>query len=132
MSESVSRSPKPATAQTRQANADAVAQLPMSDRRDFDDASRGFIATLDDPLIRRADGVPVFDLSAHDFLKATDDAPDTVHPSLWWHAQVNNHHGLFEVTDGIYQVRGFDMSNITIVEGDEGIIVIDPLIYNDG
>lgn len=120
--------PRPATAHTRAANAAAAAGLPTSDRRDYDDAARGFIATLDDPVVRREDGLPVIDVSGHDFVLA-DEVPDTVHPSLWRHAQVNQPHGLFEVTDGIYQVRGLDLSNITFVEGDEGIIVIDPLVY---
>lgn len=121
------RDPKPATEWTRRANAEAAATLPLHDRRDFDDAARGFVATLDEPVIHRADGVPIIDISAHDFLDA--EVPDTVHPGLWRHAQANHHHGLFEVTDGIYQVRGIDLANMTIVEGDEGIIVIDPLSF---
>lgn len=121
--------PKPATPHTAQANAAAREGLPLADRRDFDDATRGFVGTLSDPIIRRGDGAPVIDVAGHDFVLDTDDAPDTVHPSLWRHAQVNQPHGLFEVTAGIYQVRGLDLSNMTIVEGDEGIIVIDPLVY---
>lgn len=120
---------KPATDHTRHANEAAREGLPFTDRRDYEDSRRGFIATLDDPVIRRADGLSVIDLAGHDFVLDSEDAPDTVHPSLWRHAQVNHPHGLFEVTDGIYQVRGLDLSNITIVEGDEGIIVIDPLSY---
>lgn len=127
MSENDELAPKPATEHTKRANAEFLSGLPMGDRRDFDDAARGFVATLDDPVIRRADGHPIHDLTDHDFLKDSEDAPDTVNPSLWRHARVNNHHGLFEVIDGVYQVRGFDLANITIVEGDEGIIVIDPL-----
>jgi alkyl sulfatase BDS1-like metallo-beta-lactamase superfamily hydrolase len=122
-------SPKPASAHTARANAAARDDLPAGDRRDYDDASRGFVATLEDPVIRRADGMPVIDIAGHDFVLESDEAPDTVHPSLWRHAQVNQPHGLFEVTDGIYQVRGLDLSNITFVEGDEGVIVIDPLVY---
>jgi alkyl sulfatase BDS1-like metallo-beta-lactamase superfamily hydrolase len=129
MTEDATLAPKPATPHTVKANAAAVAGLPVSDRRDYDDAGRGFIATIDDPVIRRADGMPVIDVSAHDFVLSSDQAPDTVHPSLWRHAQVNHPHGLFEVTDGIYQVRGLDLSNVTFVEGDEGVIVIDPLVY---
>lgn len=123
--------PKPASSHTARANAAAREGLPLADRRDYDDARRGFIATLSEPVIRRGDGVPVIDVAGHDFVLDTDDAPDTVHPSLWRHAQVNQSHGLFEVTSGIYQVRGLDLSNITIVEGDEGIIVIDPLVYKE-
>lgn len=120
---------KPATPHTARANAAARRGLPLSDRRDYEDVRRGFVATLDDPVIRRNDGAPVIDLAAHDFILDSDEAPDTVHPSLWRHAQVNQPHGLFEVTTGIYQIRGLDLSNMTIVEGDEGIIVIDPLVY---
>lgn len=121
------RAPKPATEWTRRANAEAEAGLPLQDRRDFEDAARGFIATIDEPVIHRADGRPIVDVEAHDFV--SEARPDTVHPGLWRHAQANHHHGLFEVTDGIYQVRGIDLANMTIVEGDEGIIVIDPLSY---
>lgn len=124
------RSPKPATEHTKKANADAAAGLPWDDRRDYDDATRGFVATLDAPEIMGPTGRPVMDLSAHDFVNESE-APDTVHPSLWRHAQVNQHHGLFNVVDGVYQVRGLDLANMTIVEGDEGIIVIDPLSFTE-
>lgn len=131
MTDDATLSPKPATAHTAEANAAASAGLPLSDRRDYDDAKRGFVATLDDPVVRRADGFPVNDLTSHDFVLSSDTAPESVHPSLWRHAQVNHNHGLFQVTEGIYQLRGLDLSNMTIVEGDEGIIVIDPLIYRE-
>ncbi|MFS6528166.1 alkyl sulfatase dimerization domain-containing protein [Microbacterium aurugineum] len=123
--------PKPATDATRKANAEAAKHLPWDDRQDFDDVARGFIAPLADPVVRKESGAPVINLAAWDFVKESDDAPDTVHPSLWRHAQVNSGRGLFEVTDGIYQLRGIDLSNMTIVEGDEGIIVIDPLVGNE-
>lgn len=121
--------PKPATEHTKAANQAARDGLPLDDRRDYEDAARGFIGTLDDPVIRAGDGRPVMDVSAHDFVAESDEAPDTVHPSLWRHAQVNGHHGLFEVVDGVYQVRGLDLANITFVEGDTGVIVIDPLSF---
>lgn len=123
--------PKPATEHTRAANLAARDRLPFDDRRDYDDVQRGFVATLEDPVIRRSDGAVVVDLTAHDFVVEEDEAPDTVHPSLWRHAQVNHPHGLFEVTDGVYQIRGFDLANMSIVEGDSGIIVIDPLTYTE-
>ncbi|GAA1805292.1 alkyl/aryl-sulfatase [Agromyces neolithicus] len=123
--------PKPATAHTKAANTAARASLPFADRRDYDDAARGFIADLADPVIHRADGAPVMDLSAHDFVTESEESPDTVHPSLWRHAQVNQHHGLFEVVEGVYQLRGLDLANLTIIEGDEGIIVIDPLSFTE-
>jgi alkyl sulfatase BDS1-like metallo-beta-lactamase superfamily hydrolase len=100
--------------------------LDYDDRTDFDNAQRGFVATLDPVTIKNAEGRVVFDLAPYAYLDA--DCPDTVHPSLWRQAQLCRTNGLFEVTDGIYQVRGFDLSNMTIVEGDAGIIVIDPLI----
>jgi alkyl sulfatase BDS1-like metallo-beta-lactamase superfamily hydrolase len=95
------------------------------DRRDFDFASRGFIATRKDPLIKRADGRMAFDLSAYDFLKA--EAPDTANPSLWRQAQILTQHGLFKVAERIYQVRGFDVSTVTFIDAGAGWIVVDPL-----
>ena len=118
---------KPATEHTRGLNAQLLDELPFQDRRSFENAARGFIATLD-PLIIPRDGgrPPAYDLSAVDFLDA--DAPDTVNPSLWRQAQLNAHHnGLYEVVDGIWQVRSFDIANMTLVRGDTGWIVIDPL-----
>ncbi|MFM2371656.1 MAG: hypothetical protein RIS85_1378, partial [Pseudomonadota bacterium] len=110
---------------TRQANAAALADLPMADRQDFDFAQRGFIATRKDPIIRDAAGKPVWNTTALAFAKG--DAPASVNPSLWRHAQVLGKAGLFRVTDRIWQVRGFDVANITFVRGDKGWIVIDPL-----
>ena len=97
----------------------------LSDRRDFEDADRGFITALDPLVITAADGRVVWDMD-WGFLDA--ECPPTAHPNLWRQGQLNARHGLYEVTDGIYQVRGFDMSNMTLVEGDTGVIVIDPLI----
>jgi len=98
----------------------------FEDRQDFEDAERGRIDALDPCLVRAADGRVVWDLEAYSYLDA--ECPDTVNPSLWRQAQLCAKHGLFEVTSGIYQVRGMDLSNMTIVEGDTGVIVIDPLI----
>lgn len=98
----------------------------LSDRTDFDNAERGFIATLTQPRITAADGRVVFDLSEYDFLDG--ECPDTIHPNLFRQSQLCRKHGLFEVVEGIYQIRGFDLSNMTLVEGDAGVIVIDPLI----
>ncbi|HQS97486.1 MAG: alkyl/aryl-sulfatase [Novosphingobium sp. 17-62-19] len=113
------------TEATRNANTAALSELPMADRRDFALAERGFVATLKDPVIRDAAGKPVWDTAAFAFAKG--DAPPSVHPSLWRHAQVLGKAGLFKVTDHIWQVRGFDVANITFVRGDKGWIVIDPL-----
>ncbi len=98
----------------------------VTDRRDFAEADRGLIGTLEPMVVTTADGRVVWDMDQWSFLDG--DCPDTVHPSLWRQAQLTAKHGLYEVTDGIYQVRGFDMSNMTLVEGDHGVIVIDPLI----
>ena len=103
--------------------------FPYDDRRDFDDASRGLIAALEPGVIRNAAGEVVWDNDSYAFLGG--DGSPTVHPSLWRQSSLVAKQGLFEVTDGIYQVRGFDLSNITFVEGDTGVIVIDPLISTE-
>ncbi|MGX1809279.1 alkyl/aryl-sulfatase [Nocardia sp. NPDC055321] len=103
--------------------------LDYEDRTDFENADRGFIATLSPMTIRDADGTIVFDTSGYAFLDGP--CPDTVNPSLFRQAQLNVKNGLFQVVDGIYQIRGFDISNMTIVEGDTGVIIIDPLISTE-
>jgi alkyl sulfatase BDS1-like metallo-beta-lactamase superfamily hydrolase len=103
-----------------------MSDLPFADRTDFENAERGLVDALDPCVVKAADGRVVWDLEAYSYLNG--DCPATVHPSLWRQAQLCAKHGLFEVTDGIYQVRGLDLSNMTIVEGDTGVIVIDPLI----
>ena len=100
--------------------------LDYEDRTDFENAERGLIDKLDPCIIKDADGKVVWDLEAYSYLDG--ERPETVHPSLWRQAQLLKIQGLFEVTEGIYQVRGFDLSNITFVEGDTGVIAIDPLI----
>ena len=112
----------PATIEAQRAAADA---LPPDGTRDSDFSLRGFLATRNDPIIRNADGQPVWNLDAYAFVKG--DAPATVHPSLWRHMRYLKHHGLFEVAEGVWQVRGFDLSNMTIIRGQSGWIVIDPL-----
>ena len=101
--------------------------LDWLDQQDFEDASRGFIAKLDTPTVTKEDGTPIWDLTAYAFLER-EDAPETVNPSLWRQARLNMLHGLFKVTDRVYQVRGMDLSVISFIEGDTGWIVIDPLI----
>lgn len=116
-----------ATPATR-ATIDAMATtLPMQDRQDFEDARRGFVGRSTDRQVRAADGRVVWDLDAYDFMRDTD-APDTVNPSLWRQGQLLIEDGLFEVTAGIYQLRGFDLSIMSVVEGETGVIVIDPLL----
>ncbi len=127
MSEPHVEPPKEATTVTRDQNRAVLDSVPFGDTRDFDDASRGFIASLPEVEIRNDQGRVVWSLRDYAFL-AHETAPPTVNPSLWRQARLNMHNGLFQVTDRIYQVRGFDISNMTIMEGDQGIIVIDPLV----
>ena len=105
--------------------APAAAAPDFADRQDFAFADRGFLGTRADPKITAADGRVVWDLSAYDFLKGP--APASVNPSLWRQSQLLARHGLFEVTKGVWQVRGFDLANATFVAGKTGWIVIDPL-----
>ena len=119
-----------ATDVTRAAIADMAASLPMHDRQDFDDATRGFIGRSEQRRITTEDGQPVWDLDAYDFLRGAD-APDTTNPSLWRQGQLLIEDGLFEVVPGIYQLRGFDLSVMSVIEGDTGVIVIDPLISTE-
>jgi len=116
---------KGSTQHTREVLAASLGSLPFEDRSDFERASRGKLAeALERQIIGRF-GHAVWDLDAYEFEGA--DGSDSVHPSLWRQAQLNNHSGLFQVTDGIYQVRGLDISNITFIRGHEGWIIIDPL-----
>lgn len=118
--------PKPATAATAGANQEFAKVVAQFDKRDFDDATRGLVATLPDALVKAADGKLVWDAGRFGFIQG--DAPATVNPSLWRMEQLNNAAGLFKVTDGIYQIRGYDLANMTLVEGKTGWIVIDPLL----
>ena len=119
--------PKDATKHTRAALAAFAAALPPDDGSDFEIARRGFIDTLPDARIESALGRGVvWDLAPYAF-EAVSEAPPTVNPSLWRQARLNLNHGLFKVTDRVYQVRGFDISNITFIEGETGFVVIDPL-----
>ncbi len=121
---------EPATAATRACQHAARRWLPLDDPQSFEDARRGFIADIPAGVITRANGAPVWNLAAYGFL-ADEQPPDTVHPGLWRHARVNMVTGLFEVTERLYQVRGIDISNMSIIEGDSGLILIDPLISTE-
>jgi linear primary-alkylsulfatase len=114
-----------ATQTTTRANASVSDALPLANMAEFDDARRGFIAT-DDPLVTTSpSGKKVWDRPAYDFIKG--DAPPSVNPSLWRQAKLNNINGLFKVTDRIYQVRGYDLANMSVIEGETGRILVDPL-----
>lgn len=117
--------PTPASTATQQANATTAQNLPLDDQADFEDAERGLIARDPNLVITDADGNTVWDMTAYDFIEG--DAPDTVNPSLWRQAKLNDLHGLYKVTDRIYQLRGYDLSNMSLIEGDSGWIVVDPL-----
>ncbi len=120
---------KPATAATKAANAKVLESLPFGDKQDFEDAQRGFIARPDTLTLPGKMGRPAWDLESYKkFIRLDAVAPDTVNPSLWRNAQLNMLYGLFKVTDRIYQVRNYDLSNITFVQGTTGWIVFDPLV----
>jgi alkyl sulfatase BDS1-like metallo-beta-lactamase superfamily hydrolase len=101
----------------------------FNDRDDFANADRGFVAAMDPCIVKTEDGRVVWDNDAYSFLDT--DCPDTANPSLWRQGQLCARQGLYEVANGIYQVRGLDISNMTLVEGDTGVIVIDPLISKE-
>lgn len=111
--------------QTLEHNRLLADRLPLDDPQDFEDATRGLIAADDSSVIRTAEGEIVWDIPAYAFIEGK--APASVNPSLWRQERLNNIRGLFEVAPGIYQLRGFDLSNMTLIEGDTGWIVVDPL-----
>lgn len=117
---------KPASAATQAAQARARAALPADDGQDAAFATRGFIATLKDPLIRSADGALVRNVAEFDWVQGA--APAEVHPSLWRQLGLFRHHGLFKVADGVWQVRGLDISNMLVIRGKTGWIIVDPLM----
>ncbi len=117
--------PKPASAATQSAQQVTARALPAEDGRDADFAQRGFIAARADPIIRNAAGKPVWNTAAYQFV--TGPAPASVNPSLWREMGMLKANGLFKVADGIWQVRGFDVSNMTVIAGKSGWIVVDPL-----
>lgn len=120
---------KPPTAVIESAHREHLGKLPFDDTADFEAADRGFIGALEPCVVKAADGRTVWDNDVYAFLDG--DAPATVHPSLWRQSQLCAKQGLYEVVEGIYQVRGLDLSNISFIEGDTGIIVIDPLVSTE-
>ncbi|KDE99612.1 alkyl sulfatase [Mycolicibacterium aromaticivorans JS19b1 = JCM 16368] len=121
--------PKPPSAVIEAAHAEHLESLPFEDTADFEAADRGFIAALTPCVVKAADGRVVWDNDAYGFLNG--DAPTSVHPSLWRQSILAAKQGLYEVVEGIYQVRGLDLSNISFIEGDTGIVVIDPLVSTE-
>jgi len=122
--------PKDASPITAALNRAVLDALPFADTQDFDDARQGFVASLPEVEIKNDQGRVVWTLRDYSFL-ADEHAPATVNPSLWRLARLNLNHGLFQVTDRIYQIRGFDISNMTLIEGDRGLIVVDPLMSTE-
>ena len=119
--------PKDASSFTKEKNAQVLKDLPFSDTQDFEDAKKGFIATTPELVIKNDKGEVVWDMKSYEYQMGTG-VPVTVNPSLWRVAQINSLNGLFQVTDKVYQIRGFDISNMTIIEGTKGLIIIDPMI----
>ena len=119
--------PKDASSFTKEKNAQVLKDLPFSDTQDFTDAKKGFIATTPELILKNDKGEVVWDMKSYEYQMGTG-VPVTVNPSLWRVAQINSLNGLFQVTDKVYQIRGFDISNMTIIEGTKGLIIIDPMI----
>jgi alkyl sulfatase BDS1-like metallo-beta-lactamase superfamily hydrolase len=122
----VSEGHKPATEHTAARNREALASLPQSDGEDFAEARRGLVAPFEPPVVKTERGRAAWELASYDFLDG--EPPDTAHPSLWRQSRLNRIAGLFELAPGLYQLRGFDLSNMHVIEGAEGIVVVDPLI----
>lgn len=121
--------PKTASQFTKDKNHAVLSELPFTNKNDFEDAKNNFIANTPDLEIKNANNHIVWSLKNYAFLSAQ--VPATVNPSLWREALLNMNYGLYKVTDNIYQVRGYDLSNMDIVEGKTGIIIIDPLISKE-
>ncbi len=119
--------PKPAEPATLAANAAVERSLPPMDPAVDADISRGFIGSIPDAQTVRADGHVVYTLKGYESLQSVK-APGTVNPSLWVQARKSMSNGLYKVTDGFYQVRGLDLTNMVIIEGKTGLIVIDPML----
>ena len=118
--------PKDAQPATMAANRALLDALPFEDRADYAEAARGLIAALPEGVVRTPGGSVMWNLGAYAFLGGRE-APPTVNPSLWRNAQLNMNNGLFKVVDRVFQIRGVDLANMTIIEGETGLILIDPL-----
>jgi len=104
---------------------EVTSSLPFSNVEDFEQAQKGLIERIDDLVIQNESGVAIWDMTKYDFIQG--EAPPSVNPSLWRQAKLNNLHGLYKIAEGIYQVRGFDLANMTVIQGEKGWIVVDPL-----
>lgn len=119
--------PKPPTNETIKKNEAVLTQLPFNDTTSFTNAERGFITATPNLNITKPNGAPIWNMEQYNFMN-TATAPPSVNPSLWRQERLNNKYGLYKVVEGIYQVRGYDMSNLTIIEGKTGLILVDPLV----
>lgn len=117
---------KEASSFTQKANDELLNYLPFADKTDYENARKGFIATLESGEIKDAKGNVIYSMKQYDFIK--DGAPKTTNPSLWRQSELNSINGLFEVTKGVYQIRGFDLANMSLIEGEKGWIIVDPLL----
>ena len=119
---------KLASSYTAEINSAVYSMLDFEDTQEASFAVRGLIDAPEELILTDADGNIVWSQAAYSFLDDYKTAPDTVNPSLWENTKNNHAYGLFEVCEGIYQVRGYDMSNLTVVKGDTGWILFDPLM----
>ena len=117
---------KPATEKTAAVNAAWLDKLDFSDEKEFENATRGLIEAPESVIIYREDGAVAWSVDA--FGDVSGASPDTVNPSLWRDTQLNCYAGLFKVCEGVYQVRGYDMANVTFIKTDSGWIVFDVLM----
>ncbi|EMP56270.1 metallo-beta-lactamase superfamily protein [Marinobacter santoriniensis NKSG1] len=116
------------SASTGKANRQVLSERPFDNRDDFENARRGLIAQDPDLVIDRRDGREIWNTTDYAFIdRDGEQSPDSVNPSLWRQAALNRIHGLFKVTDGLYQIRGYDLANMSIIESDSGWILVDPL-----
>lgn len=121
---------KPATTITKQINEDVYQVLDFDDTQEEEFAKKGFITAPDSLQITDDDGNVVWNMDNYDFVRDAD-SPDSANPSLWRNTKSNANYGLFQVSDDIYQVRGYDLSNMTFVRTDNGWIIMDCLASSD-
>ena len=124
----LNRDEKDAAQHTVQVNSAVYSLLDFQNTSEYENATRGLIDAPEVLELKDAEGTVVWSQAAYRFLEDYEKAPDTVNPSLWENTRNNHAYGLFEVCEGIYQVRGYDMSNLTVVKGDTGWILFDPLM----
>lgn len=122
---------KPATEYTVEVNSAIYSVLDFADKTEYEFATRGLIDAPEDLELKDADGNVIWSQKAYSFVDNYAECPDTVNPSLWENTKNNHAYGLFEVCENIYQVRGYDMANLTLIRGDSGWIVFDPLMSTE-